>query len=403
MDWTKNSDVLVSYIENHFPTPIIWLDEQGVIMECNAAFHQILGQREKPIGQNIKNFLVVDTVFQFTLPSTNGSYLNTSWHFRTPNNVSSFDCHILRRDSQIIVFTEKPLIAGDTIIAQMGALNLEIADISRELMRKNAAMERTNRSLQEEISRNVLQVERLASLAALSGGIAHEITQPLNSLKLAADSALYYYKKGRSLPMSDVLEYMENISNQARNIDGIIRHIRALVNKEPIDMAVCDLNTAIRDTLPLVQRLAEDKGIMITSLLSPQSLVVLGNVVGLSEIVINLINNSVIALQTDQIAEKKITLKTKGQKDKVILEIADNGSGIPAEVLEKIFEPFFSIVNKRGMGLGLSIVKSIVTAHNGTIEVKSEVGKGTTFVVELPLYQGTNRVREEEFDGHSAA
>ena len=124
---------------------------------------------------------------------------------------------------------------------------------------------------------------------------------------------------------------MENISNQAKNIDGIIRHIRALVNKEPIEMVVCDLNMAIREVLPAIQRHAEIKGIMVTSVLSTQSLVMLGNVVGLREIVINLINNSVTALQTTEIAEKKIILKTNGQKDKVALGITDNGSGIAEE------------------------------------------------------------------------
>ena len=403
MSRMKNTDLMVRYMEKYFSTPIIWLDEQGMIIDCNVAFREMLGQREKPIGQNIRDFLVLDRATKFTLPSMNESHIKTEWHFRTPNNVCNFNCHILRKDSQIIVITEKVLATGDPIIAQMGALNLEMTNMSRALMKDNARMKNINKRLQEEISENFIQAKRFISLAALSAGIAHEITQPLNSLKLAADSALYYHKQGRNLPMDDVLECMENISNQANNIDGIIRHIRALVNKEPIDMVICDFNRAIRETLPPIQILAENKGVLFSSVLSTQNLMVLGNVVGLSEMVTNLINNSIVALQTIDIAEKKIILQTKGQKDKIIISITDNGPGIAKEYQDKIFEPFFTVAGKRGMGMGLSIVKSIVTNHSGTIAVKSEMGKGTTFIVELPIYQGTNGVGEGIGDGYSAS
>jgi len=400
VSWMKNTDLMVRYMENYFSTPIIWLDEQGIIMDCNVALHEMLGQREKPIGQNIRDFLVLDIATKFTLSSMNESHIKTVWHFHTPNNGCNFYCHILRKDSQIIVITEKVLITRDTIIAQMGALNLEMTNMSRKLMKDNVGMENTNKILQEEIASNLIQAERLISLAALSAGIAHEITQPLNSLKLAADSALYYHIHGKSLPMDDVLESMEDISNQANNIDGIIRHIRALVNKELIDMVVCDFKIAIRDALSAMQRLAENKGVLVTSVFSTQSLMVLGNAVGLSEIVTNLINNSVVALQKTDIAEKKITLKTKERNNKIVIEITDNGPGIPNEFQDKIFEPFFTVAGERGMGMGLSIVKAIVTAHNGTIVVTSEMGKGTTFIVEFPLYQG---VGEGISDGYFAS
>ena len=157
MEWAKNSELLIRYIENYYPTPIIWLDEQGIIMRCNVALHAILGRAEKPIGQNIRSFLVVETLSQFTLPLASEDYIKASWHFRTPNNVYSFDCHILRKDRQILVFTERPLITGDTIIAQMSALNFDIINMSRELMGKNAAMvamnkkmEATNQRLRDE-------------------------------------------------------------------------------------------------------------------------------------------------------------------------------------------------------------------------------------------------------------
>lgn len=149
MDWVKNVDLLVSYIEKYSPTPIIELDEQGVIMECNVALYEILGRQEQLVGQNIKNFLIVDSLSQFTLPLAHERYIKTSWHFPTPNNVYSYDCHILRQGNQIIAFTERPLITGDAIIAQMGALNLEIGHMSRKLRQTNATIVAMNETLED--------------------------------------------------------------------------------------------------------------------------------------------------------------------------------------------------------------------------------------------------------------
>jgi len=151
VDWKKKSDLLIRYTEEHSSTPRIWLDEQGAILGCNVALSAILGPKEKLIGQNIKNFLVADTVAQFALPSENENYIKTSWHFWTPNNVYSFECHILRQDNQIIVFTERLLLSRDAIIAQMGTLNMEVGNISRELIKKNAAMAAMNKTLEDEI------------------------------------------------------------------------------------------------------------------------------------------------------------------------------------------------------------------------------------------------------------
>jgi Signal transduction histidine kinase regulating C4-dicarboxylate transport system len=108
----------------------------------------------------------------------------------------------------------------------------------------------------------------------------------------------------------------------------------------------------------------------------------------------NIINNAVHALSDhiDTIKDPKIEIRTRSLGDSVVVEIEDNGPGMPEHVKERIFEPFFTTKSVgRGTGLGLSIVYSIIENHKGTMEVNTEVGQGTTFIITLPTYQSNSK------------
>jgi hypothetical protein len=114
----------------------------------------------------------------------------------------------------------------------------------------------------------------------------------------------------------------------------------------------------------------------------------------INQVFMNIINNSVhaIADYIDFIKYPKIIIRTIAQVDKIRIEIEDNGPGIPAHIKSKIFEPFFTTKTVgKGTGLGLSIVYSIIENHKGTLEVETQEGQGTNFIITLPVYQGTQR------------
>jgi signal transduction histidine kinase len=114
----------------------------------------------------------------------------------------------------------------------------------------------------------------------------------------------------------------------------------------------------------------------------------------INQVFINVINNAVhaIADYIDCIKDPKIIIRTIAQVDKIRIEIEDNGPGIPAHIKSKIFEPFFTTKTVgKGTGLGLSIVYSIIENHKGTLEVETQEGQGTNFIITLPVYQGTQR------------
>ncbi|MCL6559438.1 MAG: PAS domain S-box protein, partial [Firmicutes bacterium] len=249
--------------------------------------------------------------------------------------------------------------------------------------------------LQEQTAR----VERLASLSAMSAGIAHEINQPLNAIKVLADGMLYWYKKGHPLDLGKVIESLQKISAQAGRINEIIKHIRSFARVGDVtELAPCNLNVAVNGAMDILGRQLSAHGIVVRKELTENLPEVLGNASRLEEVVINLLVNAMQALDAVSRAEKEISCvtrpgKIRGSKKGVILEISDNGPGISDELKERIFEPFFSTKKTgEGMGLGLSIVQSIVTGYNGQIEVFNNEKGGATFRVELPAIEnGANK------------
>ena len=244
--------------------------------------------------------------------------------------------------------------------------------------------------LQEQTAR----VERLASLSAMSAGIAHEINQPLNAIKVLADGMLYWYKKGHPLDLGKVIESLQKISAQAGRIDEIIKHVRSFTRAGDVtELAPCNLNVAVNGALDILGRQLSAHGVVVRKELTENLPEVLGNASRLEEVVINLLVNAMQALDALSHTEKEISCVTrlgkigKGKKG-VILEISDNGPGISDELKGKIFEPFFSTKKTgEGMGLGLSIVQSIVTGYNGRIEVFNNEKGGATFRVEFPAME----------------
>jgi PAS domain S-box-containing protein len=244
--------------------------------------------------------------------------------------------------------------------------------------RKQAEKEMLN--AREQIART----ERLASLGTMAAGIAHEINQPLNSIKVTADSLLYWYKKGKEHKFADIVDDIEGVSVQAGRIDKIIKHMRAMVHGQNVACQCIDLNYAVEGALDLIQSQLERHGIKITKLLDPELPQVRGDVTQLEGVVVNLTLNAMQSLNAKERINKEIILKTYADEH-VMLEIIDNGTGIDDETREKIFTPFFTTKPVgEGMGIGLCIVHSVVASSNGEIHVSKNDSGGATFQIKIP-------------------
>ncbi len=278
------------------------------------------------------------------------------------------------------------------------------------------------RTLQNTQSQLVNQ-EKMASLGQLTAGIAHEINNPINfvssnitplkrDIKDIMEIIGFYRSKGEQeftvatkkeakeleeeleldYVLDEVDQLLKGMDDGAKRTVEIVKGLRIFSRVDEQDVKKVDLHDGINSTIILLNSTMPSK-IRIEREFGELPLVecLAGKI---NQVFMNIINNAVHALadHIETIKDPKITIRTSATTDHVRIEIADNGPGMPKRVKDKIFEPFFTTkAVGKGTGLGLSIVYSIIENHKGTLEVETEEGQGTTFIITLPVYQSTQR------------
>ncbi len=232
------------------------------------------------------------------------------------------------------------------------------------------------------------QAEKLSSLGRMAASISHEINQPLNSIKIVADSVQYWQRKGITAEAPELMNAIQNISTQADKIDKVIKHVRAFLHgKKSSLLAQCNMNSIIDYAGNFLESQLGSNGVQLQKKLVADLPPVLATPTGLEEIIINLVINALNALKATKRRKKLITVSTGVEQGLVILAVSDNGPGIADSIKDHIFEPFFSTRESEGMGLGLAIVKSIITSYNGNITALNNEYGGATFKVTLPPWR----------------
>jgi C4-dicarboxylate-specific signal transduction histidine kinase len=236
--------------------------------------------------------------------------------------------------------------------------------------------------------KQVALIERAASLGALAAGVAHEINQPLQALKIMADGMIYWYDKGKETRVEKVIENCRGISLQAGYITAIVEWMLDSVNRAWSDTPeAVDLNNMITQAVKLVQERLKIHSVQLRENICSALPVIWGDVSRLKEIVIIILVNALESLDCVDQTSKEIVLSTSCLEERAVIEISNNGPAIPDDIIEKIFEPFFSSSRADAkLGMGLAIVKSVVNAHNGTIQV-SNLNQQVMFRIKFPLYR----------------
>ena len=238
--------------------------------------------------------------------------------------------------------------------------------------------------LRQRAQQTIMQSERLATVGQLAAGVAHELNNPLGGILLYANLLLEKAKPGD--PIREDLQVIVRETERCRNI---VRGLLDFSRQTKLEMTVTDLNKIITTTLDLVATQAIFKGVTVTRNLSPLLPKVMVDVGQMQQVFINIIMNAAEAMGGNGSLEVS-TAVAEGNRH-VVTSIRDTGPGIPEEIRGKIFDPFFTTKPLgKGTGLGLSIAFGIVRKHNGIIEVETEVGKGTTFHIKLPVMEATD-------------
>jgi two-component system NtrC family sensor kinase len=224
---------------------------------------------------------------------------------------------------------------------------------------------------------SLAQAEKLAAVGQLAAGVAHEINNPLTAV--IANAQLLQ----RELDDAELKDMAALIQRAGERASGVVRELLDLSRQEPINLAAVDVNETLRRALSLVQpRLAVD-GIQLSFAPQAELPPVLASQEQLQGVWLNLLIN---AMDTVQCEGGEIWVTSRWDEKQVFVTVSDNGQGIPPEHLGRIFEPFFTTKEPgHGTGLGLSISHRIIRQTGGDIRVESQLGVGTTFVVNLPV------------------
>lgn len=244
----------------------------------------------------------------------------------------------------------------------------------------------------------VAKTEKLAFLGTIAAGIAHEINQPLNSVKVTADSLIAWLQSGKPYQMDEIIEDIGLISERATRIAQIIQYIRRVIQDNiQFTPAPCDLNEAVGSAAKLVGHQIKNDNVKLELSLAKGLPPVAGSVAHLEHIIINLLLNAIQSTVQTGKPDRRVYIRTYLHGN-VIMEVGDNGCGIDEEIGSRMFEPLFT-TKKDGMGLGLAIVQTIITAHNGTLVTANNDSGGATFRIELPV---ATKLAQEDDDEHTA-
>ena len=240
------------------------------------------------------------------------------------------------------------------------------------------------------------KVSRMASIGEIAGGITHEINQPLTAIKVSADSIRFWNKNNKHVLPEKFITMIDKISLSVDRISEIVRHMRAFwVSPSLVEHSAVDLNTIVERALSLLNRQLHSHRIKPVVKLSGDELIIMGNPIHLEQILINLLVNSMYALDHIERRDKYIMIETRENTGKAILSVADNGIGLPPEAGNKIYDPFYSTRKPgEGTGLGLAITKRFVEAHHGDIRAGANKPNGAVFTIRFPLQKSKEESHE---------
>ena len=267
------------------------------------------------------------------------------------------------------------------ILAAAALLLLEAAMIIGLLYerrrRRNAEIE-TRQRMSE-----LAHLNRQATAGELSASIAHEINQPLGAILNNAESASVLLNSP-SPDLEEVKTILDEIRRDDQRASEVIRRLRRLLGKSAIEAQNIDLNETVREAFEFLSAQAAARKITLSSRLAQGPLRVSGDRIQLQQVILNLVVNGMESTVGATNGRREVTSSTSVDEASAKISIADSGPGVPSDKLKAIFEPFFTTKGD-GMGMGLSIARTIVETHGGRIWAENHTGGGAVFHVSLPL------------------
>lgn len=259
-------------------------------------------------------------------------------------------------------------------IEELGRIILAYSDVTEKLQQSHDQLTRTVRTLQQELGEKNRLLERrnrLAALGEMAAGLAHEIRNPLGGIQLYA-SLLAGDVKDRP----ESLKVVHKITAGVRRLESLVGQVLQFSREIAANIGDSDLAELVSQSVELAARTLEERGVRCV-IDGPAELPIRGDALLLGQAILNLVQNAAEAMESGGVVTVCYGVSDRGQ---FTLSVQDNGPGIPGDLLDKVFNPFFT-TKDTGTGLGLAIVHRIVEAHNGTITAANVPGGGARFEI----------------------
>ena len=335
---------------------LLAVDSEGLVTRCNSTAEQIFGvKRENIVGSRVEDLFAED--FADTLANLLGK---TRWHLSEVRH--GYKIYAQSRDGKSFILNAAVAPLRSPAGERTGAI-LVLEDVTSRV------------SLEEQLQ----QREKLSSIGMLAAGVAHEVNTPLTGVSSYTQMLLSMIPE--TDPKHALLQKVAKQTDRATNIVGnLLNFSRAGSSAE---FAEVNLNKVLEDTLQLLEVQLRRGQVEITRNFDADLPGIYGSPGKLQQVFTNLILNARDAIVTEQ---GRIEIATRRTDEAVIVEVADNGAGIPSENLSKIFDPFFTTKEVgKGTGLGLAVTYGIIQEHAGEIKAESAPGEGTRFTLKFPL------------------
>ena len=349
------------------PDAMIVIDEKGAMQSFSAAAERLFGwSRAEVMGKN------VDMLMPTPYREAHDGYL--ARYFRTGERR-------IIGIGRVVVGQRRD---GSTFPMELSVGEMKVADrrFFTGFVRDLTDRQQTEVRLQE-LQSELVHVSRLTAMGEMASALAHELNQPLSAIANYLRGARRLLDRADPASLPRVSEALDKAADQALRAGDVIHRLRDFIGRGETERRVESLSKLVEEASALALVGVKQLGVRVTMQFDPAADLVVADRVQIQQVVINLMRNAIDAMRGLSPAELRVRSNVRDGEFAVI-SVSDTGSGIAEEVRERLFDPFMT-TKKEGMGVGLSICRTIVEAHGGAIWADNNPGGGATFSFTLPL------------------
>ena len=349
---------------------IVSVTLDGIVTTWNKAAERIFGYTAlELIGQSILCLAV---------PGYDDDMMEILGRIKRGERVDHYETMRRRKDGEIlyISLSVSPIYDADGHLIGASKVSRDVTATKRAEL----ALRDSEARLQE-LNAELLHLSRLSSMGQMAAFVAHELNQPLTAITNYLEAAHVLLDRGGDLPLARINEVLARAGEQAVRAGQIMQRIRGFGSRGDGERRIESISPLIGEAVELARLGVRQKGITIKFEDVPTRVKILADKIQIQQVLLNLLRNAAEAVTDTE--HRDIAVRAEVQDGVVRISVTDNGPGLPEEVKEKLFQPFVS-TKKTGMGVGLSISHSIVTAHGGRLWAEPNPEGGAIFVVTLP-------------------